>query len=63
MVCPKCNTLAAIGMTRYVVVDDNTPEKKTKLFIEQQFKCRNPQCQEFGNVIGTKRNPLKVESD
>jgi hypothetical protein len=50
-------------MTRYVTVDDNTPEKETKLFIEQQFKCRNPQCQDFGKVIGTKRNPLKVESD
>ena len=60
MVCPKCNTLAAIGATKYVTENDDSPEKATKLFIEQQFKCRNPQCRDFGKVIGTKKNELKV---
>ena len=63
MVCPKCNVVAKIGATRYVTEGDNDPKTETKLFIEQQFVCRNPQCIECGKIIGTKRNRLKVEND
>ena len=63
MQCPKCKITAAIRKTRYVTENDTTPEKETKLYLEQSFKCRNPQCSEYGKIIGTARHPLRLEKD
>lgn len=63
MLCPKCNTLAAIRDTKYVTTGDNSPNEETKLYIEQRFYCRNRQCDNFGKEIGIKRNPLRLGKD
>lgn len=62
MTCPKCKIEARISQTKHVVENDDTPEKDTKLFIEQHFTCRNPQCADFGKEIGVKRNPIRLEN-
>lgn len=63
MLCPKCNISAAIRHVGYVVDGDNDPNKETKLYVEQKFMCRNPQCADYGKVIGRKRNPIRLEKD
>lgn len=60
MKCPKCNIEAAIVATRYVTENDDTADKKTKLYIEQDMACRNPNCTENGNVIGVIRNEIEL---
>lgn len=60
MKCPKCSIEAAITSTKYVVEGDDSPEKETKVFIEQHISCRNPQCVDYGKEISVKRNPIKV---
>lgn len=63
MKCPKCNTEAKIVKTQYVAENDDSPDIPTKLYIEQLFACRNPQCVDFEKVIKTVRNPLSLEKD
>ena len=60
MKCPKCDIEAAIVTTRYVTENDDTADKKTKLFIEQDFACRNPNCTEHETIIGTVRNEIEL---
>jgi len=63
MKCPRCNIEARISRSRYVTENDDNPDKQTKLFLEQSFTCRNPQCTDYGKVIRTVRNPLRLEKD
>ena len=63
MVCPRCNVVAAIRSTSYVVTGDNSPSEATKLYVEHKFMCRNPQCVDYGKIIGRKRNPLSLGKD
>lgn len=63
MKCPKCSIEAAISATKYVTEGDNSPDTETKLYIEQHFTCRNPQCADFGKEIMVKRNHLRLEKD
>lgn len=60
MQCPKCKLELFIDKTRYVVEDDNTEEKKTKLFYEQDLVCRNTNCSEFGKVVDTSRSEIPI---
>lgn len=63
MVCPKCNVVAAIKSTSYVVVGDKSPEEETKLYVEHKYTCRNPQCVDYSKIIGRKRNPIQLGKD
>lgn len=60
MQCPKCRLEAVISNSKYVIENDTTPDEETKLYIEQEFSCRNPQCTEYGKVIGSNKNPLII---
>lgn len=60
MQCPKCRLEAVISNSKYVIENDTTPDVETKLYIEQEFSCRNPQCTEHGKVIGSNKNPLII---
>ena len=50
----------AIKSTRYKTENDNTPDKETKLYIEQDMVCRNKECPNYGNVVDTIKNPVKL---
>lgn len=42
--CPRCKTLLRIVNTKYVVRDE-------KLFVVQELACRNPQCENNGQIV------------
>ncbi len=60
MQCPLCRIEAAICGSRYVTENDTTAEKETKLYIEQDMKCRNPNCSNYNKIVGKVRNELPV---
>ncbi len=60
MQCPKCKVEAGISATRYEVSNDDTAAQETKLFIVQDFVCRNPQCSDYQKIIYVKKNPLQL---
>ena len=60
MQCPKCKVEAGIVSSRYEVRDDDTAEQETKLYIAQDFVCRNAQCGDYQKIIYTKKNPLQL---
>lgn len=59
MKCPLCNLEAHIKASRYVVEND-TNEDETKLFLEQDIACMNSKCNNFQKIIHTFRNPIKL---
>ena len=63
MLCPKCKVEAVIAESKPVILNDDTPYKETQLFIEQTFKCRNPNCESYGKVIGTVKNQVSLKKD
>lgn len=54
--CPKCETLARISASKYVYRDE-------KLYIVQEFSCRNPKCLNDGVVIAKEETELPVEKE
>jgi len=48
-----------IGNTRTVFENDDTPEKETIAYAEQDLVCRNKECQEFNQVVEVVRHKLK----
>ena len=60
MKCQLCKTEAYIKASKYVVEGDTDESEETKLFVEQQMACRNPNCSNFGQVIHTFKNPIKL---
>lgn len=63
MLCPKCKIEAVIAESKPVIMNDDTPDKETQLFIEQVFKCRNPNCESYGRTIGTVKNQVPLKQD
>lgn len=63
MQCPLCNIETAIASSRYVIENDTTAEAETKLYIEQDMKCRNPNCSNYNKIINTVKNELPVSKD
>lgn len=63
MQCPKCKIEAAIVKSGYTTVNDDTPDKETELYINQEYACRNPACDNYKKVIGTVKNPLRLSKD
>lgn len=51
MLCPKCKVECRIGKSYYVTRDDDTPERKTRLYMVHEMVCRNPQCPDFNAVV------------
>lgn len=63
MKCPSCNVEAAIAKSRHVIAGDDSPNTETKLYIEQEIRCRNPNCSNYNKIISTVRNELPVSKD
>ena len=60
MKCQLCKTEAYIKSSKYVVEGDDAANEETKLYIEQEMVCRNQNCKNFGQVIHTFKNPIKI---
>lgn len=45
---------------RNILENDDTPDKKTRMFIEQDLECRNEGCTNYGKVIDTVRNEIPL---
>lgn len=56
MQCPVCKIEGRIEGTRHVMSGG-------KLYLEQQFKCRNPKCTEYNRIFKTVRNEIPVFED
>lgn len=63
MQCPLCKIEAAIDGSRYVVKNDTSADVETKLYIEQDMKCRNPNCSNYNKIFNTVQNELPVSKD
>ena len=51
---------AFIKASRYVVEGDKSETEETKLFVEQDMECRNKKCSNYGTIIHTFKNPIKL---
>lgn len=65
MKCPLCKIEMRIGASRHVTKNDNTPDKETQLFLQQDLLCRSRQCPNYGKVVQTVENeiPLLKQSE
>lgn len=60
MKCPLCNIEMGSISNRMVVENDDTPDIETKLYTEHDMACRNKSCSNFGKVVETIRNEIKL---
>lgn len=60
MKCPLCQVEMRISRSRNVVENDDTPDTPTKLFIEQELKCLNKNCQNYDKVMQTFKNEVPI---
>lgn len=51
MVCPVCKIICRVGRTYYKAVDDDTPDKPTRIFIVHELVCRNRACPKYNTVV------------
>lgn len=58
MLCSKCNTAAQIRSAKTFVENDDTPDKKTEVFLIQEFVCRNSRCEMNGKTVGEVKHKL-----
>lgn len=62
MQCPLCKIEMRINATRHVVEGDDSPDKETQLFLEQDLVCRNSKCSNYGKVVQKIRNKIELTS-
>lgn len=60
MKCPLCKLEGRIVASRYVIEGDNSKDTETKLFIEQDIKCVNKNCNNNDKIFETVKNPLNL---
>lgn len=54
--CPLCETALAIKSAKYVIRED-------KLYMVQEMTCRNPKCDNYGQVVDTIEHELEVSKE
>lgn len=52
MKCPLCPVEPIVNNAGKSITGDNSPDTPTKIYDRINFVCRNPQCPNFGKVIG-----------
>lgn len=52
-----------INNTRYVVENDNTDEKETKLFLYQDLVCVNKKCANENKIVDTVKTEMQLSND
>lgn len=59
--CPRCGVEAAIMGTRTEVTGDRSPETETEVWTVLVYRCRNPNCREYGKDVGETRHRIFPE--
>lgn len=60
MKCPLCQVEMRITRSANVLENDDTPDKPTKLYTEQDFTCFNRNCENYDKVVETERVELPI---
>lgn len=60
MKCPKCQVELRITNSRNVVENDDTPDVPTRLFVVQELKCLNKNCDNYNTIVETVRNEQEI---
>lgn len=60
MTCPLCKIEMRIANSKNVVEHDDTPNEATRLYVVQELKCRNEQCQNFNKLVDTVKIELPI---
>ncbi len=60
MKCPLCQVEMRITRSRNIVTNDDTPEQPTRLYVEQEIKCMNKNCDNYDKVVETIRSELPI---
>ena len=60
MKCPLCQVEMRITQSRYVTENDDTPDKDTALYVEQDISCMNKACGNYKKVVHTARNQISI---
>ena len=60
MKCPICQLEMRITRSRNIVTNDDTPDKPTKLYVEQEMSCMNKNCKNYNTVVETIRNEIPI---
>lgn len=60
MNCPWCKLAAIIDRSHYKVLNDDTPDAETELYLVQDLKCRNPQCDHCGEIVNTIEHRIEL---
>ena len=60
MKCPLCQIEMRITRSRNVIENDDTPERATKLYVEQDLTCLNKNCSNFNTVVDTVRSEQPI---
>lgn len=60
MKCPLCQVELRITRSRNMVENDDTPNKETKLYVEQELSCLNQNCANYNTVAATIRSELPI---
>mgnify|MGYP000226329068 CR=1 FL=1 len=55
MQCPLCKTELRIKGSRTVVENDDSPDKETRVYIEQELVCVNKKCENYQKVVSQQR--------
>lgn len=63
MKCPLCQVEMRISKTRYETKNDDTAEKKTKLYAVQSLVCRSKQCENYGTLVQEVAHELAVNEE
>lgn len=56
MKCPHCDLELKISHSEISVSGDSSPDTTTRVLMVQKLSCRNPQCQNFDQVVATKEH-------
>lgn len=61
MLCPFCKCEMRHENPHYTFENDDAPDKKTRLFMETDFVCRNKACISYGMKQEKKRVEIPTE--
>ena len=54
--CPKCDTALRITASKYIM-------RQGEVYFVQEFTCRNPQCENNGQVVDKIEHHIEVEKE
>ena len=60
MKCPLCQVEMRISKSRYILEDDDTPDRPTKLYVVQNLSCVNKACENYDKDVETIKTEIPI---